>query len=449
MPDPDKGKPVARRGRKAKGLTQTAWLPKVKAMKRVALCIVLALSIAGATAVPAFAASHVTARARAQYSDGRTQKIVFTGKTSRRGSVKLTVYRNKKVIRRITAKRSGRAYRVLWNLRTRTGRRASSGTYTYRIRFRTHSGGRASKKGTVVVKSPAPTAVDAGAAGATRAPGDASRWIGFYMPGVPDSLDSIDALESQIGTEAAVLNFFVSDWENFPTDRVRNAHSNGSIPLITLEFTRTLNGPGVQSILNGDRDQYLKDFAAGAKAAGGTIWLRPLHEMNGNWYPWCGAVGANTPAKTVAAWKHIHDVIYGEGATNVKFVWNVNANSVPNTSANAIEKFWPGDDYVDFTSIDGYNWGNRRWSTPTRVFGDAYRRVSALSSKPMFIAETACNPEGGDKAAWTADFFAQMYARFPRIEGVCWFNVDKEHDWRIDETPATLAAIQRVARTGY
>ena len=67
----------------------------------------------------------------------------------------------------------------------------------------------------------------------------------------------------------------------------------------------------------------------------------------------------------------------------------------------------------------------------------------------LFIAETACNPEGGDKAAWTADFFSQMNARFPRIEGVCWFNVDKEHDWRIDETPATVAAIQRIAQTGY
>jgi len=27
---PDKGEPVARRGRKAKGLSQTAWLPKVE-----------------------------------------------------------------------------------------------------------------------------------------------------------------------------------------------------------------------------------------------------------------------------------------------------------------------------------------------------------------------------------------------------------------------------------
>jgi beta-mannanase len=420
-------------------------------MKKVVLCIVLALSIASATAVPALAANHVTARARSRFSDGRTQRIVITGKTSRRGSVKLTVYRHKKVIRRITATRSGRAYRVSWNLRTRSGRPATSGRYTYKIRFRTHAGGRASKKGTVVVKSPSPTVADTGVPGApsTRAPGDASRWIGFYMPGVPDSLASIDALESQIGTGAAVINFFISDWESFPADRVRNAHSNGSIPLITLEFTRTLNGPGVQSILDGERDEYLKDFAAGARATGGTIWLRPLHEMNGNWYPWCGAVGANTPAKTVAAWKHIHDVIVAEGATNVKFVWNVNANSVPNTPANAIEAFWPGDDYVDFTSIDGYNWGNKRWSTPSRVFGDAYRRVGALSGKPMFIAETACNPEGGNKAEWTADFFAQMSARFPRIEGVCWFNVDKEHDWRIDETPATLAAIQRIAQTGY
>jgi beta-mannanase len=141
----------------------------------------------------------------------------------------------------------------------------------------------------------------------------------------------------------------------------------------------------------------------------------------------------------------------------VKFVWNVNGTSVsdiPHDPHNTIESYWPGDAYVDYVSIDAYNWGLHtpgvtKWQSANAIFGHAYRSVTALTDKPLFIAETGCSDKGGDKAAWIADFYSQMGARFPRVTGVCWFDTDKEEDWRIEQTPATLAAIQQVVRDGY
>jgi mannan endo-1,4-beta-mannosidase len=85
--------------------------------------------------------------------------------------------------------------------------------------------------------------------------------------------------------------------------------------------------------------------------------------MNGNWEKWSPANNGSTPdpAAFVAAWRHVHDLFVQNGATNVVWVWCPNATDVPNaTSApwNHWTNYYPGDTYVDWVGIDGYNWGN-------------------------------------------------------------------------------------------
>lgn len=456
-------------------------------MKKLVVAFVLALTLVIASAIPAFAAVRVSARAKTQVASGRASKVLFTAKVTRRGHmrrgrVRIAIYRNGHKVRTVRAKRVGKRYVAWWNLRTASGSTVRPGSYTYRVSAATNSG-RGKTKGTVIVPTtttttttttpttttaptttttaPTTTATSTSEPATTTtvvapvvvaAPAP-SRWIGFYVPGSPADMTALNTLESQVGTTSAVVNFFISDWESFPLARVQACASNGSIPMITLEFTRYVNAGGVDAILSGQNDTYLTNFAAAAKAYGGEVWLRPFHEMNGNWYGWSGTVGSNTSAKTVAAWKYVHDFLYSRGATNVKFVWNMNASSVPNTSANAIEKYWPGDAYVDYTSIDGYNFGLHAtwssWQTPKQIFGDAYTRINALTTKPMFIAETACTSNGGDKATWMKNFFVNMKTDFPKVKGVCWFNADKEEDWRVEQTTETLAVVKWVAANGY
>ena len=275
-----------------------------------------------------------------------------------------------------------------------------------------------------------------------------ARWVGFYVPGAPLSLTPLSALEAQIGSGAKVSNYFQNTSQGFTATQAGSAVAHGATPLITLEFWNPANGVNqpsfsLKSISGGAFDTYLHQYARDAKAFGSEVWLRPLHEMNGNWYPWGGAVNGNSPTDFAPAWRHIHDIFAAEGATNVKFVWSPNADSVPGGSANAISAYWPGDAYVDYLALDGYNFGSgtgSTWRTFGEVFGSGYAAVTAMSAKPLFIAETACSPVGGNKAAWIADMFASIPARYPRIVGTTWFNANKEHDWRVESSPESLAA---------
>jgi hypothetical protein len=281
---------------------------------------------------------------------------------------------------------------------------------------------------------------------ASAAPAPA-RWVGFYVPGAPLDVAPLSALETQVGTSAKVSNYFQNTSQGFTATQAGNAVAHGSIPLITLEFWNPANGVdqpafSLKAISGGAYDAYLRQYARDAKAFGSEVWLRPLHEMNGNWYPWGGTVNGNSPADFVPAWRHIHDIFAAEGASNVKFVWAPNSDSAVG-GANAISAYWPGDAYVDYMALDGYNFGTgtgSTWRTFGDVFGPGYATVTALSAKPLFIAETACSPVGGDKAAWIADMFASIPTRYPRIVGITWFNANKECDWRLECSPSSLAA---------
>ncbi|NTU71467.1 MAG: hypothetical protein HGB10_06575 [Coriobacteriia bacterium] len=469
-------------------------------MKRLVLSILVAVAILAASASPAFAAVKVRSRARAQ-----SGKIVFTAKLLhgshvRRGKVRIAIYRSGHVVRRLTAKRSGTRYIATWNLKTSSGARASAGRVTYRVVARTARTGKGSTRGTVVVppsvvattppavvptetvpaENPTdtvvptetvpvvdptgtvvptvtvPPVVTTTTVPATVTPEPTGRWIGFFQPGCPSSLTPLLTLEDLVGRKSAVVHWYINDATSFPLTQVRRVAEHGSTPMITLEFWSVQTG-GVAKIINGDKDAYLNAFADAAKAYGGEVWIRPLHEMNGNWYPWSGTTNGNTPAQVVAAWQHIHDVFAARGADNVKFVWCVNNDSVPNTTANGIDKYYPGDAYVDYVSIDAYNWGVSAswssWSSFSTIIGSSYAKVTALTGKPLFLAEIGCPEEGGSKAAWVADMFSKIKTRYTRIEGVCWFNVDSTSslnaDWRVESSSASAAAFKTALNTGF
>jgi len=64
------------------------------------------------------------------------------------------------------------------------------------------------------------------------------------------------------------------------------------------------------------------------------------------------------------------------------------------------------------------------------------------TNKPVMISETASTEVGGDKAQWITSAFAQLPVRFPRIESLTWFNTNKETDWRVESSPASLEAFR-------
>ncbi|MDR3687716.1 MAG: glycosyl hydrolase [Coriobacteriia bacterium] len=305
-----------------------------------------------------------------------------------------------------------------------------------------------------------------------------ARWIGFYEPGAPQSMGPLTTVEGELGTHVGVTTIFRSIAQPFTDSEVENAADHGSIPLITLEIcdeygsgditqsnytlkkitsgtaivTQSIDGKPVRQSI----DAVLTKYADDARDSGHEIWIRPLHEMNGNWYPWGGTVNTNQPADFIPAWRHIHDIFARENATNVKFVWCPNIESLSTNSAgstllnaagNRIADYYPGDAYVDYVALDGYNPSSTidglKWRSFTSLFGAPYDTVASISSKPIFIAETASVSNGGDKAAWIVDMFSVIPMRFPRVVGVSWFNQGtSRQDWPIDSSSVSLQAFR-------
>jgi hypothetical protein len=109
------------------------------------------------------------------------------------------------------------------------------------------------------------------------------------------------------------------------------------------------------SIKNGGQDAVIRKTAEAMKAFGHEFFMRYCWEMDGD--KRYSEVGS--PEDFVAAWIHIYNIFKEVGADNVIWVWCGNANTFKNrnshTNAYAWE-YYPGDDYVDWVSADGYNW---------------------------------------------------------------------------------------------
>ncbi len=239
------------------------------------------------------------------------------------------------------------------------------------------------------------------------------------------------------------------DWStNFNSIRtnVDSAYSNNATILITWEPWEY----DTVQIMNGNADNYLKRMAQDMKSYGKEIWLRPLHEANGDWYPWAIGYksGNNTNSTYIAAFRHIVDVFRSEGANNIKWIFTLNCDNVgPNTS---FEGIYPGDNYVDYNSIDGYNWGTTQswgstWNTFDQIFSRSYNSLKNYN-KPIFIAEWASAEIGGNKAQWITDSFNTIRSSYPKIFAAVWFSHNKETDWRINSSEAVLNAYKNAIK---
>ena len=282
---------------------------------------------------------------------------------------------------------------------------------------------------------------------------------GVFIDGAPlgkPGLSAWDKWTSLVGKRAHFIMWY-SDWSSsFQGYAVTNAYDRGATPVITWEMKNRQADIHYADIRGGKWNKYIDGWAAAAKADGRPIMLRFGHEMNGNWYGWSGAKnGSSLSAATqfVATWQYVRDRFTRAGATNVTWAWCVNAESVPNETWNAIENYYPGDAYVDWTCADGYNWGTSQtianagwtshWQTFDEVFATAYQRITALApSKPFMIGEFASSELGGNKAQWISDVASRMHAAYPQLKAFIWFNMNKETDWRVESSTASLNAFK-------
>ena len=252
--------------------------------------------------------------------------------------------------------------------------------------------------------------------------------------------------DARIGRRPAIHLTYVGWSDEWPTDAaITGDLDEGRIPLVNWEPDDGAGAIDFDQIIAGNFDPMIRARAAGARTLG-RFFLDFAAEMNGD-EGW----GGHDPARYIAAWRHVHDLFVAEGATNAIWVWAPNVTDVDGTNAMTMA-YYPGDAYVDWTGVDGYNWGTsvpgETWQTFPEVFAGIYPLLAARG-KPILIGEMASDEIGGAKAAWIGDIVPALATEFPLIKGFVWFDIQKERSWPIDSSPAALAAYRTMAADPY
>ncbi len=294
------------------------------------------------------------------------------------------------------------------------------------------------------VAAPIPTATS------TPGPPSAPLALGAWIPGDESDPSVVDSFASMVGVTPKVVSWY-QDWEDNPGFQVNamNAYlSRGEMPIISwLPDGSSATPTFDRAVANGSYDSFINQWAMAAAAWGHPFYLRFAWEMNGYWQPFSPGVSGNTTADYVAMWQHVHDLFVQDGATNARWVWSPNVEYYGSTPFASV---YPGDAYVDYIGMSGFNDGHTDqyhwWTSLHDVFAQSYTDLTTMSAKPMIITETASTETGGDKAAWiTQGFLTDIPVSFPRVRAVVWFDENKEQDWRVNSSAASLAAYQQVA----
>lgn len=284
------------------------------------------------------------------------------------------------------------------------------------------------------------------------------RRIGAFLGAGPASLDRADAMEQWLGTDLDVQTVF-EPWDVDPDgiagqfDRLTAIRDAGRIPLCTWEaYTPTpaaTPGDILQRVVDGEYDDYIdrwgRALAEWVAGSDGTpdgddrrLLLRPLHEPNGDWYPWAPAANGTDPAIYARAWRRIRRRVSRAGIDDhrVAWIWAVNHVDVGGVPA---ESLFPGDDTVDLVGVDGFNWGASqswsRWAEPEAVFGGMFARIRDLSTRPVCVPEFGCTtatldgPDPERKGRWLRDAFA--YFTEQDVILAAYFDIEKETDWQV------------------
>jgi hypothetical protein len=235
----------------------------------------------------------------------------------------------------------------------------------------------------------------------------------------------------------------------FPSGVFTNIRAFGSIPMVSWGSSSLQDGESGTStdsaftladVAKGDFDAYLTAWAQAAKAWGQPFFLRFDWEMNGDWFIWGDATNSNTPAEYVAAWRHVHDIFTKVGATNATWVWCPNVNYAGAPDSNLAD-FYPGDAYVDWTCLDGYNSASSLSSTQSwdQVAESTYDEITAIApAKPLMIGEFGSTTAGGTRPLWLTHMLDELPLSYPDVHAIVLY--DNLSAYQLEGDPGSQAA---------
>lgn len=249
--------------------------------------------------------------------------------------------------------------------------------------------------------------------------------------------DGVERWQQKRQTALDIAHWY-QPWGN-RTRRVRidwldMVRKQGVVPMISWEPWHKPSGEvhagpqrrfRLSRIAVGEFDRYIRSWARGVARYKHPLLIRFAHEMNGYWYPWSVGTNGNSRHDFVQAWRRIHNIFEEEGATNVSWVWAVNEISGLRQDGRDLERLYPGERYVDWVSVTGFNWGTTNSFNRWRTFRDAFGKTLAgleRFEKPIMISEIGTVSTGGNAAGWVRDSLRRLRKKHAEVKAVVWFD---------------------------
>ncbi len=303
-----------------------------------------------------------------------------------------------------------------------------------------------------------------------------SRYFGLYTARSPFSFSEFNQDAVDVRQQPNVAGYFQGWDQGFRADAVQASWAKGDLPFMTWESQSSTAGNNaadqptysLENIISGNFDAYLAKYADDIVSNDQPLAIRLDQEMNATWYPWSeddghgDSVNGNSPGQYRTMWQHVWNVFQTEGANKyVAWVWSpnrINQLTASHKTLDYLTNLYPGDQYVDFVGMSGYERlataGNKQDTTFTDTFADTLGQLRKLTSKKIILSEVGAaevGPSGGSiKPAWITSFFDGLAdPRNSDIVGFSWFSETVTtssngstitNDWRLNSTAASTQA---------
>ncbi|MEX2238536.1 MAG: glycosyl hydrolase [Dehalococcoidia bacterium] len=272
--------------------------------------------------------------------------------------------------------------------------------------------------------------------------GAADKTWGIWQPGAPWDMGPLQPVPG-LGARKPEAVHWYAKWSSSSFESCKHLFDRvsdfGAVPVLSW-MPKDLS---LKSIPAGDWDAYISSWATGLKNYGKPVYLRIGHEMNIPHHPWSVGVNGNTGSDFIRAWRRVVRTFRDRGANNVKFIW---APNIGWSGTTPFSECYPGNAYVDWIGLDGYNggsaldWGG--WQSFEKIFLPSYQLLVG-KGKPMAVTEVGSVEQGGNKAKWITDMFAAMRNKMPAFKMLLWFNEHGSGDWRITTSSSASEAFRK------
>jgi hypothetical protein len=204
-------------------------------------------------------------------------------------------------------------------------------------------------------------------------------------------------------------------------------HLTLAVPMLPSDGGRSSLAEGA----SGAYDAHFRALAAKLAEAGeGDAELRLGWEFNGNWFGWRASAD---PQAFVTFWRRIVEAMRSIPGTHFTFNWNPSLGG----HAIALDRVYPGDNFVDAIGIDLYNYQSgtispqNRWlEYLNKEFGLGWlARFASEHGKALTVPEwgTGRKPgtqEGGGDDAYFVEQVGHWFEQH-NVVYACYFNVNQ------------------------